>query len=247
MRLRELAGSRVRYGYRRLTVLLRREGWVVNAKRVYLLYREEALQVQMGKRTKRAAHTRVSFPEATRPNQRWSMDFVSDRLADRRWVRILTVIDQYTRECLCTYAGRSQTGEKVVAQIKRLVAVRGAPESITTDNGSESAGQAMDVWGSYKPKFDSISSGQAGPPPEWIYRKLQRPVTRRMFVTCPCCRNRLNMSSSMRYRYLQSASERSTPNGRHCVSLKPQSLWFITGGDRLSLKSCDNIALRIGF
>lgn len=146
MRLRELAGSRVRYGYRRLTVLLRREGWVVNAKRVYRLYREEALQVQMGKRTKRAAHTRVPLPEAVRPNQRWSMDFVSDRLAGGRWFRILTVIDQYTRECLCVYADRSQTGEKVVAQIKRLVAVRGAPESITTDNGSEFAGQAMDVW-----------------------------------------------------------------------------------------------------
>jgi len=146
MRIRELAGSRVRYGYRRLTVLLRREGWVVNAKRVYRLYREEALQVQMGKSTKRAAHTRVPLPAAVRPNQRWSMDFVSDRLADGRWFRILTVVDQYTRECLCTYADRSQTGEKVVAQIKRLVALRGAPESITTDNGSEFAGQAMDIW-----------------------------------------------------------------------------------------------------
>ena len=146
MRIRELAGTRVRYGYRRLTVLLRREGWKVNAKRVYRLYREEALQVHMGKRTKRAAHTRVPLPEALWPNQRWSMDFVSDRLSDGRWFRILTVVDQYTRECLCSYADRSQTGEKVVAQMKRLVAMRGAPESITTDNGSEFAGQVMDVW-----------------------------------------------------------------------------------------------------
>ena len=74
-----LAGSRVRYGYRRLTVLLRREGWKVNTKRVYRLYREEGLQVRTKKRAKRAAHARVSLREAGRPNQRWSMDFVSDR------------------------------------------------------------------------------------------------------------------------------------------------------------------------
>jgi putative transposase len=146
MRLRELAGSRVRYGYRRLTVLLRREGWAVNAKRVYRLYREEGLQVRTAKRAKRAAHVRVPLAMAMRASQRWSMDFVSDRLADGRWFRILTVVDQYTRECLCAYADRSQTGEKVVAQMKHLVAVRGVPESITTDNGSEFAGRAMETW-----------------------------------------------------------------------------------------------------
>jgi putative transposase len=146
MRLRDLAGSRVRYGYRRLTVLLRREGWAVNAKRVYRIYREEGLQVRTAKRAKRAAHTRVPLPQPVRANQRWSMDFVNDRFSDGRWFRILTVVDQYTRECLCVYADRSQTGEKVVEQMKRLVKLRGAPESITTDNGSEFAGQAMDGW-----------------------------------------------------------------------------------------------------
>ncbi len=146
LRLRELAGSRVRYGYRRLTVLLRREGRAVNAKRVYRLYREEGSQVRTTKRAKRAARTRVPLAAAVRPNQRWSMDFVSDRFADGRWFRILTVVDQYTRECLCAYADRSQTGEKVVEQMKLLVAARGVPESITTDNGSEFAGQAMDAW-----------------------------------------------------------------------------------------------------
>ena len=146
MRLRELAASRVRYGYRRLTVLLRREGWAVNAKRVYRLYREEGLQVRTTKRAKRASYARVPLPQPNRANQRWSMDFVSDRFADGRWFRILTVVDQYTRECLCVYAERSQTGEKVVEQMKRLVKLRGAPESITTDNGGEFAGQAMDAW-----------------------------------------------------------------------------------------------------
>ena len=71
---------------------------------------------------------------------------MSDRLADGRWFRVLTVVDQYARECLCAFADRSQTGEKVVEQMKRLVALRGAPESITTDNGSEFSGRAMEAW-----------------------------------------------------------------------------------------------------
>jgi putative transposase len=146
MRLRELAGSRVRYGYRRLTVLLRREGRTVNAKRVYRLYREEGLQVRTKPRIKRATQTRVPLQGSVRPNQRWSMDFVSDRFADGRWFRILTVVDQYTRECLCVHADRPQTGEKVVEQMQRLIAVRGKPESITTDKGSEFVGKAMEHW-----------------------------------------------------------------------------------------------------
>jgi putative transposase len=146
MRLRELASTRVRYGYRRLTVLLRREGRLVNAKRVYRLYREESLQVRTKPRAKRAAQARVPLDGAVRANQRWSMDFVSDRISDGRWFRILTVIDQYTRECLCVHAGRPQTGEKVVEQMERLCALRGKPESITTDNGSEFAGSAMERW-----------------------------------------------------------------------------------------------------
>src|SRR3984893_2482772 len=106
VRLRDLAGTRIRYGYRRLTVLLRREGWRVNTKRVYRLYREEALQVRTKKRVKSATQVRIRLPEATFANQRWSMDFVSERLADGRWFRILTIIDQYTREGLSTYADR---------------------------------------------------------------------------------------------------------------------------------------------
>jgi hypothetical protein len=115
-RLRDLAGNRPRYGYRRLTVMLRREGWKVNTKRVYRIYREENLGVRTAKRKKRSAHSPVPLPEATRPNQRWSMDFVSDRIAGGHWFRILTVVDQFTRECLCAYADRSQTGEKVAVQ-----------------------------------------------------------------------------------------------------------------------------------
>lgn len=160
-RIRELAGNRPRYGYRRLTVMLRREARKVNAKRVYRIYREENLGVRTAKRKKRSTHLRVPLPEPTRPNQRWSMDFVSDRLADGRWFRILTVVDQYTRECLCTYADRSQTGEKVVTQMKRLVAMRGLPESITTDNGGEFAGKAMEAWAyQNEVKLDLIRPGK---------------------------------------------------------------------------------------
>lgn len=102
-----------------------------------------------------------STVRATRPNRRWSMDFVSDRLADGRWFRVLTVVDQYTRECLCAFANRSQTGEKVVEQMRRLVALRGAPESITTDNGREFAGRAMEAW-AYRVgvKLDFIRPGR---------------------------------------------------------------------------------------
>jgi putative transposase len=146
IRLRDLAATRIRYGYRRLTVMLRREGWCVNTKRVYRLYREEALQVRTKKRVKSAAQVRITLPEATFANQRWSMDFVSERLADGRWFRILTILDQYTRECLCAYADRSQTGEKVAEQLHRLIRLRGAPESSTSDNGSEFTGRAMDNW-----------------------------------------------------------------------------------------------------
>jgi len=146
VRLRDLASARIRYGYRRLAVLLRREGWPVNTKRVYRLYREEGLGLRMKKRAKRAAQARIQLAAARYPNQRWSMDFVSDRLVDGRWLRILTVVDQYIRECLCAHADRSQTGEKVAAQLQRVIAWRGAPESITSDNGSEFAGQAMDHW-----------------------------------------------------------------------------------------------------
>jgi putative transposase len=146
VRLRDLAAARIRYGYRRLTVMLRREGWRVNTKRVYRLYREEALQVRTKKRIKSAAQVRITLPEATFANQRWSMDFVSERLADGRWFRILTIVDQYTRECLCIYADRSQTGEKVSEQLDRLITLRGVPESITSDNGSEFTSKAMDLW-----------------------------------------------------------------------------------------------------
>lgn len=146
MRLRELAASRVRFGYRRLTVLLKREGWTVNAKRIYRLYTEEGLTVRTKHRKKAASCQRVSQGFATAPNQRWSMDFVSDRLVDGRWFRVLTVIDQFTRECLLLLVDNALSGEKAAAASEVIVSQRGVPMSITVDNGSEFASRAMDAW-----------------------------------------------------------------------------------------------------
>jgi putative transposase len=141
--------------------MLRRAGWHVNTKRVYRIYREEQLQVRTAKRAKRPACLRVALPQPAWPNQRWSMDFVSDRFVDGRWFRILTVVDQYTRECLCAHADRAQTGPKVVEQMRLLVTARGAPESITTDNGGEFAGKAMETWAYQNDvKLDLIRPGK---------------------------------------------------------------------------------------
>jgi transposase InsO family protein len=133
-RLRELAASRVRFGYRRLTVMLRREGWRVNPKRIYRLYTEDGLTVRTKLRKKLARRSRVATPKATRPNQKWSMDFMSAKLIDGRWFRVLTVIDQFTRECLALVADRALNGHKVALALSQVVAERGTLESITVDN-----------------------------------------------------------------------------------------------------------------
>jgi putative transposase len=148
VRLRELAGSRVRYGYRRLTVLLKREGWEVNAKRIYRLYTEEGLIVRTQRRRERAQRQRLPQGPALRRNDKWSMDFVAQRLPDGRWIRVLTVVDQFTRECLTLHADTALSGEKVATALDKVVADRGAPRSITVDNGTEFASKAMDLWSS---------------------------------------------------------------------------------------------------
>lgn len=145
-RLRELASVRVRFGYRRLTVLLRREGWQVNAKRVYRLYTQEGLAVRTKVRKKIARRRPVIVEVAGAPNQRWSMDFVAARLEDGRLFRILTVLDQYTRECVAIVAKRQLSGADVAAALERAVAERDVPISITVDNGSEFAGRVVDAW-----------------------------------------------------------------------------------------------------
>jgi len=143
-RLRELAANRVRYGYRRLTVLLQREGWKVNAKRIYRIYSEEGLTVRKPQRKKLASGTRIPLSAAVRPNQRWNMDFMAARLHDNRLFRILTVIDQYTRECVALIADQRMNGSKVSIALSQAIEEREAtPESITGDNASANPGQGF--------------------------------------------------------------------------------------------------------
>jgi putative transposase len=147
MRLKELAAARVRYGYRRLHVLLRREGWPVNAKRVHRLYREEGLAIRPKvPRRKRAWRYRQDRPAVVGPNECWAMDFVSDQLFDGRPFRVLAVIDVHTREALATVPRVSFRGFQVVEVLDRLAAERGRPGSLRVDNGPEFAGKMLDQW-----------------------------------------------------------------------------------------------------
>ena len=147
MRLRELAAARVRYGYRRLHILLCREGWRVNHKRIHRLYVQEGL----GLRTKRprrhkSARPRVGRAETQGANECWSMDFMSDELFEGRRIRLLTTVDCHTRESLAIEARFGFKGAQVAEVLGRLVARRGAPKTIRCDNGSEFCSRALDQW-----------------------------------------------------------------------------------------------------
>jgi putative transposase len=145
-RLRELAAEKRRYGYRRLHVLLRREGVLVNHKCVERIYREEGLSVRRRKR-KRAAGVRAeTWLQATQPDQRWSLDFVSDALWWGRKLRMLTVVDTYTRESLAIEVDTSLSGARVARVLDRVISERAAPDEIVMDNGPELTSKALDQW-----------------------------------------------------------------------------------------------------
>ena len=144
-RLRRLAHERRRFGYRRLHVLLRREGYAVNHKRLFRLYREERLTVRRRGGRKRALGTRApSVPQS--PNQRWSIDFVSDQFLDGRRFRILAVVDDFTRECLALVADTSISGLRVARELDRLLVARAKPTTIVSDNGTELTSHAVLRW-----------------------------------------------------------------------------------------------------
>lgn len=144
-RLVTLATRRPRWGYRRLHVLLRREGWLVNRKLVQRLYREAGLVVRRRTR-KRVARPRTPPPMPTRANERWSMDFVSDALGNGRPIRALTLVDDFTRECPVIEVAFSLPGVRVVRVLEQLGRTRGLPTAIRCDNGPEFAGQVLDQW-----------------------------------------------------------------------------------------------------
>ena len=146
-RMRELAQIRIRYGYRRLHILLRREGWDLGKDQAYRLYNAEALQLRSKRpRRRKMVVARRERYVPKRANQAWSMDFVADQLVDGTRIRILTIVDVFTREALAAEVGHRLRGEDVVRVCNQLVASRGAPVRIFVDNGSEFSGKLFDLW-----------------------------------------------------------------------------------------------------
>ena len=145
-RIKNLAEERRRFGQKRIYVLLKREGWKVNHKKVERIYREERLMVRVRRRKKRASVVRVPLSPAQRINQRWSMDFVSDSLRNGRRFRGLCVVDDYSREALAIEVDFSLGGYRVSRVLDILMEERGFPEAITVDNGPEFSGNKLDAW-----------------------------------------------------------------------------------------------------
>jgi putative transposase len=145
-RLRELAEQRRRWGYRRLHILLKREGWTVNSKRVYRIYVEEKLVVRRRRRRRICAQARVLLAPPSRPNETWTMDFLHDALAGGRKFRTLSIEDAYTREMAIIEVDTSLPALRVVRVLERLRLERGLPERIVIDHGTEFTSKALDQW-----------------------------------------------------------------------------------------------------
>jgi putative transposase len=147
LRLRELAGIRVAYGYRRLHVLLQREGWQINHKRVYRLYHEEGLIMRKKVPRRRVASVKREIKAAASSrNECWSMDFVSDQLFDDRRLRVLVILENFTRECLALDASSRIHGIAVVTTLERITRIHGFPKRIKVDNGPEFISKDLDRW-----------------------------------------------------------------------------------------------------
>lgn len=145
-RLRALSAERRRFGYRRLHLLLTREGLHMNQKKLRRLYREEGLQVRKRSGRKRALGTRAPMLLPEGPNQRWSLDFVSDAFDDGRRFRILCIVDDFTRECIGLVADTSLSGLRVARELDAIIRRRGRPEAVVSDNGTELTSMAILKW-----------------------------------------------------------------------------------------------------
>jgi putative transposase len=144
--MKSIAAERRRFGYRRIHVMLQRQGIVMNQKKLRRLYREEKLQVRRRSGRKRALGTRRPMVLPNAANERWSLDFVSDAFTDSRRFRILAVVDDYTRECLALVADTSLSGRRVARELDGLIACRGRPHTIVSDNGTELTSMAILKW-----------------------------------------------------------------------------------------------------
>ena len=145
-KLRALAQERRRFGYRRLHIMLRRDGIMINRKKTQRLYREEALTVRRRRGRKRAVGTRAPALVATRANQRWSLDFVHDQMVTGRRFRVLNIVDDATRECLAAIPDTSISSKRVVRELAGLIAVRGKPGMIISDNGTKLTSNVVLEW-----------------------------------------------------------------------------------------------------
>jgi putative transposase len=145
-RLKELAAKRMRFGYRRLTAMLLREGMPANHKRVYRLYREEGLAMRIRQRRRIRWSGVLVKPAGSQPNERWSMDFVSDCVSTGKVIRMLTIVDVCTRECPAIEVDTSLGGLRVRRVLDRIASERGLPEAIVLDNGPEFRGRALAAW-----------------------------------------------------------------------------------------------------
>ncbi len=146
-RLKELAAKRMRFGYRRLTAMLVREGMVeANHKRVYRLYREEGLVMRIRHRRRIRWSGAGTSPVAAKPNERWSMDFVNDCVSSGTVIRLLTIVDDCTRECPAIEVDTSLGGLRVRRVLDRIASERGLPEAIVVDNGPEFRGRVLTAW-----------------------------------------------------------------------------------------------------
>jgi putative transposase len=140
------AYERKRFGYRRILILLKKEGYKVNHKRVYRLYKESGLKVMKRGGRKRALGSRVALQTSEKPNTRWSLDFVADSLANGRRIRILTIVDTYTRECLKMVVDTCLNGVRVARELSSLIQAKGCPQFILSDNGTEFTSHAILRW-----------------------------------------------------------------------------------------------------
>lgn len=160
-RMKELIAAHKSWGYPMIHEVLRREGLVRNRKRTWRIYRENDLTLKLRKRHKRASRCRLELAEPVRPNERWAMDFMSDGLWSGRKFKVLTILDIFTKECLAIEVDTSINGNRVARVLDGLILMRGCPAVITTDNGPEFTGIALDQWAyNNQVRLDFIKPGK---------------------------------------------------------------------------------------
>jgi putative transposase len=231
-RLRALARERRRFGYRRLHVLLRREGFIVNHKRLFRLYREERLMARRRGGRKRALGTRAPLAVPQWPNDRWSLDFVADQFIDGRRLRILVVVDDCTRECLALVADTSISGIRVARELDRLLAERGKPKSIVSDNGIELTSNAILQWADdHKVNWHYIA-----PSDRSHVASNSRDHAMRTYDFAPLYRSTVGFDRMFSILDQLGGGEGSVPSYPHPEAMKPRAIPVASSGKVLEVQ-----------